>query len=213
MLKRFRKEENILFWRIPFDTKPSERPVAKTGQLVYAGTIEPRKGLHYLIEAMAELKSKGCDVELKVIGKGVDEAYELELRKNVDSKRLPVEFCGYVSKEEKGRIFAHSDIFVFASVLEGFGMVLVEAQTYGLPIVCFNNSAMPYTVKNGENGFLVPTGDSLAMAKRIEEIVSDRGLRERMSEKALENARSQIREEEFCAIVGHDVLKFGTQNS
>ena len=88
-------------------------------------------------------------------------------------------------------------------------MVICESMVNGLPVVCFDNSAMPYTVKDGVNGLLVPDGDDAAMADAIGRVVADRDLRRRLSEGALATVETFMTRERFrqaaindtCAII------------
>lgn len=191
ILQKKRKPEDLLLWRIPFETRQEYKPTPIIGNLTFAGTIEPRKGLIYLMKSLKILQENNIDYRLKILGKVIDNNYYGQLEKFIAENNLNVEFMGFVSKDEKNRILSETDIFVFPSLLEGFGMVLVEAQVYALPIVCFNNSSMPFSVKENENGFLVPTGAYKDMAAKIKVIITDRELRLRLSDGALENVRNQ----------------------
>ncbi|MDE5979303.1 MAG: glycosyltransferase, partial [Muribaculaceae bacterium] len=95
------------------------------------------------------------------------------------------------------RIISRADIFTFPSRLEGYGMVICESMVNGLPVVCFDNSAMPYTVKDGVNGRLVADGDDAAMADAIGELTSDRTLRDRLSQGALDTVANFMTREKF----------------
>ena len=70
-----------------------------------------------------------------------------------------------------------ADIFVFPSLWEGFGMVLIEAMYNRLPIVATNAGAIPYLVKDGENGILVPVKDPEQLAKSIKKLIESPELR------------------------------------
>lgn len=190
-LKKFKKEKDLLHWRIPFETKPIYSTNPQPGNLTYIGTIEPRKGLSYLMEALNLLSQEGVAYHLDILGQVVDEAYNKQLLEYIKDNNLNVSFRGFVELEEKNKILSTTDIFVFPSVLEGFGMVLVEAQEFGIPIVCFDNTAMPFTVKDGINGFTVATGNHNAMAGKIKDIITDRSLRDRLGANAYENLKEQ----------------------
>lgn len=196
-LKKIRREKDLLLWRIPFDTKQNYPPSPKQGFITFAGTIEPRKGLIYLLQALNIVKKLGIKYHLDILGKPINEAYYKILKEYAETQSLDLTFHGFVSKEVKNKILSESDLFVFPSLLEGFGMVLIEAQVYGLPIVSFDNSAMPFTVKNYVNGFTVPTGNIQEMADKIAIILVDRPLRERLSKEAYQNIKSQWSFEKF----------------
>ena len=190
LLKSFPPDKLMLF-KIPFDKTAIYPSSPIKGNLTFTGTIEYRKGLYYLLQALVLLKERGKEYPLTIIGKVIEQPYYENLLKIIETHNLQVKFTGFISKEEIGKIFSHTDVFVFPSLLEGYGMALIEAQMYGLPIVSFDNSAMPYNVKNDINGFLVPTENITEYANAIEKIIEDRQLRERLSKGALENMASQ----------------------
>ena len=66
--------------------------------------------------------------------------------------------------------------------MEGYGIVLIEAFNNGLPIVCFDNTAMPYTVKNGINGFVAKNKDAKDMAEKIQRLMGNSKLRNHLQE-------------------------------
>lgn len=190
-LKNIFPKEKLMLFQIPFENSPLYKSDPIKGNLTYMGTIEYRKGLTFLIQALILLKKRGKEYPLTIIGKVFEPAYYERIKQEIEKNNLNVKFTGFLSKEEKEKILSQTDVFVFPSLLEGYGMVLVEAQTYGLPIVSFDNSAMPYNVKNNINGFTVPTGNVELFADAIEKTIEDRELRNRLSIGALENLKSQ----------------------
>lgn len=129
----------------------------KKKQFAFIGTVEKRKGIHYAIEAFKEFSKKYSGYELIIVGgyKEKDSYYQ-SLVEQVEKAGLRglVKFTNRVSDEEKVTILKESIAFVFPSQNEGYGWVMIEAMQYGLPVVAFNNTAMPYTV-NESNGYLV----------------------------------------------------------
>lgn len=189
---------NFTYWQIPFEkSAAAAAPSPRPGRLLYIGTVERRKGVDLLVEAMSLLKKRGVECSLRAVGKIKDEAMYRELADRVTAESLDVEFLGFVDDSVKARLVAGADVFVFPSRQEGYGMALCEAMTDGLPVVCFDNSAMPYTVRDGANGFLVPDGDTAAFADRVARIVTDRPLRARLSQGALDTAGGLMTPERF----------------
>ncbi len=197
----------IVYWQIPFAPPVHEALSPRAGDLLYIGTIEPRKGLELLVGAMAVLKARGIGCRLRLIGKTVDVDYRRALEERVAGTGVDVGFMGYVSKEIKDDVTAQSDIFAFPSRQEGYGMALCEAMAFGLPVVCFDNSAMPYTVRTGVNGILVADGDAVGLADALGSIINDRTLRARLSQGALQTASSLMTPERFARTVRDDVMK------
>lgn len=197
---------DFIYWQIPFEKSAGSLPPSpRPGRLLYIGTIERRKGTDLLVEAMSLLKKRGVECSLRAVGKIKDEAMYRELAARAACEGLDVEFLGFVDDSVKARLVAEADVFVFPSRQEGYGMALCEAMTDGLPVVCFDNSAMPYTLRDGENGFLVPDGDASAFADSVARIVTDRALRDRLSRGALHTARGLMTPERFRAGVLADV--------
>lgn len=205
--EKFSKKE-IRFWPIPFSLNANQTERApKKGQLLYIGTIEPRKGLVYLLDSLVYLRNKGYSYHLTVIGKVVDAKYKKQLDEIISKAGLKVTFTGFISQEEKTDIILQSDVFVFPSQLEGYGMVLCEAMCEGLPVICFNNSAMPFTVNNNQNGIIVPNKDTIAFAEAIEKIVENREINERLGAGALEYASNLANPQQFKELTNMDVVR------
>jgi glycosyltransferase involved in cell wall biosynthesis len=144
--------------------------------LLYVGTIEKRKGLLYLVESLKLLSNKTKTCKCHIVGKVVEEDYKAEIDKKIVEYQLTdnVIFHGRLSNQDLDAIYSNSDIFVFPSMLEGYGMVLLEAMSYSLPIVAFDNSAMPYTVKTGKTGILVENKNVEHFAAAIQKLAEDK---------------------------------------
>lgn len=205
---------SVRYWQIPFE-KPASRTGMnpRPGNLLYIGTIEPRKGLVHLFNAMTLLKRDGVECRLTVVGKTVDRAYRQRLDDIVSKENIGVNFTGYVSDSELQRIISEADLFTFPSRLEGYGMAICESMTHGLPVICFDNSAMPYTVKDGVNGLLVPDGDEQALARAIARAVSDRDLRRRLSQGALDTVETFMTPSRFEETVRRDIFSICRKKS
>ena len=110
-----------------------------------------------------------------IVGKVLEEDYKVSIDKKIVEYGLidHVVFHGRLSNEELDSIYLNSDIFVFPSMLEGYGMVLLEAMSYSLPIVAFDNSAMPYTVKTGKTGILVENKNVVKFADAIQKLAEN----------------------------------------
>ncbi len=160
--------------------------------LLYVGTCEdPRKGLDYLIDAIADLNFS--HFKLYLVGKYNKMCtYHRRLSKSIQDYDLSAKvfFLGRVSEENLHQLYQEANIFVFPSLWEGYGIVLAEAMAHGLPIVATDVSSIPEIVSNGENGILVPPGNSEALAEAISELVGNEDLRREMSQKSIEIART-----------------------
>lgn len=192
------KNKNIRIWPIPFSNETIHTPdIEKSNNLIYIGTIEPRKGLIYLIQALIILKKQNLSLNLDIIGKVKDDSYYNEILHLINLHNLQVRFLGFIDNDQKNILLSKSKIFVFPSLLEGYGMVLREVMAYGLPIVCFDNSAMPYLVKNNINGILVENKNSKKFAEAIASIATDDNLRKRLSDGAYASTKETMTPEKY----------------
>lgn len=187
---------NVFYIPLPFNNnfKPSSN--YNDGDLLFVGGVEQRKGLSYLLKALKILKEKNIQFRLNIVGAVKDEKTYMELKDDIVSYNLSncVFFRGRVSEKELQNYYGSSELFVFPSLLEGYGMVFVEAMNYGLPIVCFNNSAMPFSIKNGVNGYLADNLDVVDFASKIEIILHNKKERQRLQQ-GIEEILSEVKTE------------------
>lgn len=149
------------------------------------GRLIEWKGQGRLVEALAQLRARGHDVVLLVVGgesHGVRAGSEAELRALADRLGVAdqVRFCGHVA-EPLGHVEL-MDILVSASDGEPFGIVLLEAMALGVPVVAVAKSGPLEILADGESGVLVPASTPGDLADGIERLLDDPGLRERIAE-------------------------------
>jgi len=171
---------------------PKPRLAGDDNRLLFVGPHEPRKGLRYLLQAVAFLRSTGLAVRLTTIGTG---SQVPELKKLAEDLRISdaVEFKGYITDQDDSRLpemYATADIFVLPSLEEGFGFVLVEAMASGLPVVAANVSAIPEVI--GDAGILVPPRDPRALAAALRRLINDRDLRSQLGERGRKRAETHF---------------------
>ena len=85
----------------------------------------------------------------------------------------------------------HLDVLVFPSLFEGFGLVILEALSQGLPVIATPSTGAPDVLTDGEDGWIVPTRSSAAIQDRLQRLLDEPGLLSQMSERARETARSR----------------------
>jgi glycosyltransferase involved in cell wall biosynthesis len=150
--------------------------------LFFLGYISYRKGLIFLIEALNMIKEK--DWRLIVAGDTSQDPEYVE-RCNVLINKYglveKIEFTGMITREKINEYFSNSDIFIFPTLYEGYGMVIKEAASFGIPIITTNVSAIPYLVKNKESALLVPPEKPDAIKNAIIKLLEDEKLRKKIS--------------------------------
>lgn len=138
------------------------------------------QGLSLVIRVCGELFRKGLRFYLVIAGEGRERNRLLQLAK----EHLPgrVRFVGKIPRNEMYRFYSAGDIFAFPGIRESLGMVFLEAQSCGIPVVAFANGGIPEVVRDGETGFLVPLYDSDRFAKAIEFLLTKRDIRQKMGQ-------------------------------
>jgi len=138
--------------------------------ILYVGTLQPRKNLEKLIEALAQLEDQ--DLKLVIVGKK-GWLYE-EIFTKVKQMKLGkrVIFTGFVPNEDLAAFYEKAQCFVLVSLYEGFGLPVLEAMGYGCPVVASNVSSLPEVV--GEAGILVDPKKPEAIAQGVEKAIQNR---------------------------------------
>ena len=139
----------------------------------------PRKGYEYLIEALVTVKEEYPDICCFIVGEG-SESYQEQLIALVKEKKLDsnVVFAGF--QENVFEFLNAFDVFVLPSILEGFGIALLEAMAMSKAIVACKVGGVPEVIKDGVTGILVPPKDSGALAVALMKILGDNQLKSRL---------------------------------
>jgi glycosyltransferase involved in cell wall biosynthesis len=148
-------------------------PDAKSGSvfhILFVGSWNQRKGLSYLVSAVAKLREK-YSVVLHICGRGITDRSLV-----TDILSEGVEFHSNVSHDELTALYRNSNVFVFPSLCEGFGHVILEAMSSGLPVITTRNTAGADTIEHGKEGFLVPIRDVNALEEWLEVLCKNRPL-------------------------------------
>ena len=157
----------------------------------------PRKGLPRFVEMAAKLAPQKPDVHFVIVAGLLDEMSERILSElKEQSSAAGIGEQTHIVRDLKNARFYMGDMdaFFMCSLkgTEPFGLVVTEAMAAGVPVVAFDNDAMPEIIEDQKTGFLVPEGDMDAAAAKIREILDDRKLSARLTEAACERVRSQF---------------------
>ncbi|MBD2570818.1 glycosyltransferase family 4 protein [Anabaena lutea] len=147
-------------------------------RVLYVGTIEPRKGVPYLVQAF--LQADIPNSELLIIGgastRGLRKFMTETLQKNTNIKQ---EFWNF-SQDDPTRVFGKSSVLVLPSVEDGFGLVALEAMACGLPVIVTSNCGAADVINNGINGFITPPRDVKTMANQLRFLAENESMRAEM---------------------------------
>jgi len=148
----------------------------------------PLKGLAYLLEAVAKLRTEAPHAHLVVIGR---------MRPQDPGRRIAAElgiedavtFTGNISYEEMLHLYGQAEIAVVPSLYEGFSLPAIQAMSAGLPLVCTRAGAVPEVAgTDGETALIVQPGDAAALAGAIKTLLESPELRTKLST----NARARV---------------------
>jgi glycosyltransferase involved in cell wall biosynthesis len=156
---------------------------------LYVGRLKRYKEVETAIAALALLAGSGQRSRLLVAGSG-DHRPALERAARRAGVAAAVEFLGFVSEERKLELYRQSWAVVLPSRKEGWGITNLEAAGCGTPALAADNSALRESVRDGETGFLFPTGDARALADAMGRLAGDATLRERLGRGARAFAES-----------------------
>lgn len=173
---------------VPLAAPPTISAVVETREssplhLIWAGTFGVRKGAHYLIEACRGFRPVA--VRIDVFG-----AITLP---NSILEGLPkcLNFHGSVPRDQLFREFEAADALIFPTLSDGFGMVVTEAFSRGLPVITTNRAGAADLVRHGENGLIIPAHDSRAIVESIEWCLDNRRCLASMRLSALATAKAR----------------------
>ncbi len=170
------------------NNKSKERQIDNTQYVIFVGTIEPRKNIKNMLRAYAalpkSLKQKYKFILVGNIGWGNIELDKLLVEFNLTSF---VEWRPFVNDQELSALYQNAYCLLFPSFYEGFGLPIVEAQSFGVPAITSNISSMPEVV--GEGGLLIDPCSIESIKNALEQLLSDTGLRDSLSQKAMINAQ------------------------
>ncbi len=145
--------------------------------VLYVGRLAPKKGLEYLIKAMVDV-----DAHLTIVGDGSERE---RLETLASSSNADVTFVGEVGPNEVNQYYRDTALFVLPSV-EGEGMpnVVLEAMSWGIPVVATDSGGLPTIINDGETGYIVAMRNSDALCDRISSLLDDPTKRKRIGDAA-----------------------------
>jgi glycogen synthase len=174
----------------PIDPWMLEQAVASTdaphpdvsGKVLYVGRIEVRKGALSLLKSVPIVAQSVPMVEYLIAGARHSSIDEATLQQHLDLDRTRDHVCllGHVPWHDLPALYRKAEVFVMPSYYETFGISVVEAMAFGLPVVASKAGGLAEVVVDGVTGILVPPGDPRALAEATTRLLADATLRRRM---------------------------------
>jgi D-inositol-3-phosphate glycosyltransferase len=196
-----------------FTTMAKEQAKAKLGlapgrsSILFAGRIEPLKGIDTLLEAAALLRQQRPDLMtntgVTIIGGDLKTARQNSELTRLRALRCDLDLCdlvGFVGAKAQDILpyyFAAADMVVMPSHYESFGMVALEAMATGTPVIASGVGGLAHLVQDGQTGFHVPPRDPQTLALRMNQLLTNPDLRQQLGDQASAYARQY----DWCNIV------------
>lgn len=179
----FHLEHKVKVVYNPCTTDISDKQYSKRKQILYAGTINARKGYADMIKAFALIAKEYPDWQIVFAGNGeIDKGKALAEKLGIAEQTI---FLGWINGESKDKAFKETSIFCLPSYAEGFPMAVLDAWAYGLPVITTPVGGIPDIAKDGENLLLFNPGDTKALARQMKKLITDTDLRESISKQSV----------------------------
>ena len=161
--------------------------------LLYVGRLAKEKNLETLIEAAALLIKRDKSLRLMLVGDG---PHRLECKTLVRKFGIgdQVRFAGFLMRPEVEKYYSAADLFVFPSMTETQGLVVLEAMSFGLPPIAVGGGGASEGMRDGVNGFVV-SNEASGFALACRELLDNQERYEEVSRSALETAKGQSPEQ------------------
>lgn len=176
------------------DNFPEEVSNLQEKNIISVGRLAKEKGYLDLIDIFKIVHQNNPDWVLNIVGDGIEkDAIENKIKEN--NLENSIILHGFKNKDELNELYKNSSIYVMTSYTESFGIVLVEAESFGLPILAFDSAqGAKEIIKDEANGYLIQNRNISEMADKIDNLINDEGLRHKLGAKGRELSQSYKKE-------------------
>lgn len=181
--ENWENNKKIIAIHNPIKSLPYKTSTIENKKVIAAGRLTHQKNFASLIRSWNSVVNNHPDWSLEIYGNGAEYNNLLTLISNLKlEKHVFLKGHSYNILEE----MANASIFTLTSTFEGFGLVIVEAMSCGLPVISYNCPCGPKDIiSDGTDGFLVPLNDEQCLAEKINLLIENEALRKQMSKAAL----------------------------
>ena len=162
--------------------QPPDSITTRGAGALFCGTWDRVKGVSYLVEAFERLADDGGPVPLTILGPGRSTA---EVMRSIPERLR--RFVAVIERAPEDKVveeYRRHDLLVFPSTYEGFGLVVLEAMSQGLPVVATPTGCVPDLIRDGDNGLIVPVRDAAALAAGVRRLMDTPAERTRIGARA-----------------------------
>ena len=162
--------------------------------LIAIGRLSKEKGFDDLLKLYKKVSNKYPNWKLNIIGDGMQKNTLLELAKELKLGEKVV-FHGFQNKDYINSVLKDSSIYLMTSHTESFGIVLLEAMSYGIPCLSYTSAqGANEIIKDKETGFLIENRNEDEMIEKIESLINDEKLRKKLGKNAKEESKNYSKE-------------------
>lgn len=184
--------------------------------IFYMGRLEKVKDLTTLLSAFQLLYRKHKECRLTIAGNGQDNMKLQNLAKDSGIADA-VSFVGFIDKKDKEKYFNEADIFALPSTYETFGMVILEAMCFNVPVIASRVGGIPEIINDGVTGLLFESGNKNDLLQKIEALYLDKPKRERLAQAAYKRLQEDFSTSrmgaEYFELVKKLTTEFHTNNN
>lgn len=182
---------------------PKENPNKKNVTLLFLGGLKKRKNVSFLISLMPKINKRAS---LLICGDGPERK---NLENLVDKLGLQnrVVFTGFVKENNKNDYYNQADIMLFPTLKEGFGLMPLEAGLCGKPTIASRVASVPEVIIDGKTGLLADLNDEQDWLKKINLLINNKALREKLGKNALLHSKKMFKEKFNWKIIAKKYLK------
>lgn len=173
---------------LSLDSFPIKTSSLDKNEITVVGRLSKEKGFLDLIDVFKLVNTKYPNWHLNIVGDGIEKE---NILKRIEQNNLNkfITMYGFKEKEEVNEILSNSSIYVMTSFTESFGLVLIEAMSYGIPCISFDSARGSLEIiDNNINGFIINNRDKEEMAKKIISLIKNFKLRKEMGNNAREKS-------------------------
>lgn len=172
------------------DKFPNKISKLDSNNLIAVGRLSKEKGFDDLLKIFKKVSTKHPDWKLNIVGDGMEKDNLLNLAKELKLGDKVV-FYGYQNKDFINELLLNSSIYIMTSHTESFGLVLIEAMSYGVPCIAYTSAqGANEIIDDGEDGYLISNRNEQDMIDKIESLINDKKLRIKLGKNARKKSKN-----------------------
>ncbi|MGM5487471.1 MAG: glycosyltransferase family 4 protein [Nanobdellota archaeon] len=163
-------------------------------RIIYPAKICHSKGQKDLVYIGQKLLQEGVPFEINLVGKNADPRYRYDLETDIKEKELSdyIHIHKPVPLDKMNELYNKHNLLIFPSKMEGLGLISLEAQAVGIPVVLYDSGGMKETIIENETGFSVEYNDTYALFERSMQLYHDPNLRREMGRRGIINVKENF---------------------